>query len=137
MILAFVIGGNNSRINWKTRRYWLAKSVKKSALSIFLTGSARRWLRTYRVDHPNASFEETGEALVCKFRPNLTDQEITARIYTEGKRAIETYQEYADRLLQMADGLTGGFTNAANVQHALGMFLRLTEEGHRPSPRAW
>ncbi|OWZ18634.1 hypothetical protein PHMEG_0007242 [Phytophthora megakarya] len=25
----------------------------------------------------------------------------------------------------MADGLTGGFTNAANVQHALGMFLRL------------
>ncbi|GMF31351.1 unnamed protein product [Phytophthora fragariaefolia] len=75
--------------------------------------------------HPLASFEETGNALVAKFRPNLTDQEITARIYSEGKRATETYQEYADRLLQMAGGLTGGVANTANVQHALGTFLRL------------
>ncbi|OWZ18205.1 hypothetical protein PHMEG_0007753 [Phytophthora megakarya] len=75
--------------------------AKKSALSIFLTGSARRWLKTYRVENPSATFEATGSALVAKFRPNLTDQEITARIYSEGKRAAETYQEYADRLLQM------------------------------------
>lgn len=101
------------------------ENVKKSALSIFLTGSARRWLRSYRKEHPNATFEEAGDALVARFRPNLTDQEITARIYTEGKRASETYQEYADRLLQMADGLTGGISNGANVQHALGTFLRL------------
>ncbi|GMF30608.1 unnamed protein product [Phytophthora fragariaefolia] len=85
-----------------------SSTVKKSALSIILTGSARRWLQTFRAEHPLASFEETGNALVAKFRPNLMDQEITARIYSEGIRAAETYQEYADRLLQMADGLTGG-----------------------------
>ncbi|GMF44636.1 unnamed protein product [Phytophthora fragariaefolia] len=41
------------------------------------------------------------------------------------KRAAETYQEYADRLLQMSDGLTGDIANSANVQNALGTFLRL------------
>eukprot|EP00644_Phytophthora_capsici_P011364 jgi/Phyca11/118991/e_gw1.37.242.1 len=101
------------------------ESVKKSALSVFLTGSARRWLRSYRKERPTATFEEAGTALIDRFRPNLTDQEITARIYSEGKRASETYQEYADRLLQMSDGLTGGIGSAANVQHALGTFLRL------------
>ncbi|KAF4138654.1 hypothetical protein GN958_ATG12159 [Phytophthora infestans] len=101
------------------------ESVKKSALSVFLTGSARRWLRSYRKEHPAATFEEAGVALIDRFRLNLTDQEITARIYSEGKRASETYQEYADRLLQMSDGLTGGIGNAASVQHALGTFLRL------------
>ncbi|KAI9982359.1 hypothetical protein PInf_008291 [Phytophthora infestans] len=69
--------------------------------------------------------QEAGNALVAKFRPNLTDQEITARIYSEGKRASETYQEYADRLVQMADGVTGGVTQSSNAHHALGTFLRL------------
>ncbi|ETP24186.1 hypothetical protein F441_02776 [Phytophthora nicotianae CJ01A1] len=56
------------------------ENVKKSALSVFLTGSARRWLRSYRKGHQAATFEEAGIALVDRFRPNLTDQEITARI---------------------------------------------------------
>ncbi|POM69816.1 Hypothetical protein PHPALM_13868 [Phytophthora palmivora] len=77
------------------------------------------------VTAPTFIIEETGDALVAKFRPNLTDPEITTRIYSEGKSATETYQEYVDRFLQMADGLTGGVDNAANVQHALGTFLRL------------
>lgn len=58
------------------------------------------------------------------FRPNLTDQEIMPGFIRRAS-ATETYQEYADRLMQMADGLMGGTTNAANVQHALGTFLRL------------
>ncbi|KUF95789.1 hypothetical protein AM588_10008943 [Phytophthora nicotianae] len=62
---------------------------------------------------------------MARFRPTLTDQEITARIYSEGKRAAETYQEYADRLLMMADGLTGGLESVSNAQHALATFLRL------------
>ncbi|OWZ08462.1 hypothetical protein PHMEG_00018994 [Phytophthora megakarya] len=99
--------------------------AKKSVLSIFLTDTARRWLKTYRADNPAATFTDTGNALVAKFRPNLTDQEITARIYSEGKHASETYQEYANRLLRMADGLSGGITNIANAHHALGTFLRL------------
>ncbi|KAG1683840.1 hypothetical protein DVH05_026695 [Phytophthora capsici] len=106
-------------------REW-SESAKKAALSIFLTGSARRWLKNYRAALPNSTFEEAGNALVAKFRPNLTDQEITARIYSAGKRASETYQEYADRLMHMADGLTGGVTQTANAHHALGTFLRLS-----------
>ncbi|KAI9999226.1 hypothetical protein PInf_004046 [Phytophthora infestans] len=99
-----------------------SENAKKAALSIFLTDSARRWLKTYRVAFPSATCEE---AVVAKFRPNLTDREITARIYSEVKRASETYQEYADRLVQMADGLTGGVTQSSNAHHALGTFLRL------------
>ncbi|OWZ11130.1 hypothetical protein PHMEG_00015899 [Phytophthora megakarya] len=102
-----------------------SEAAKKSVLSIFLSDTVRRWLKIFRTGHPTATFEDTGNALVKKFRPNLTDQEITARIYSEGKRASETYQEYADRLLRMADGLSGGITNVANAQHALGTFLRL------------
>ncbi|OWZ18984.1 hypothetical protein PHMEG_0006836 [Phytophthora megakarya] len=73
----------------------------------------------YRKEHPTATFEDAGDALIARFRPNLTGQEITARIYTEGKRASETYQEYSDRLLQMADGLVSGIGNTVNVQHSM------------------
>ncbi|OWZ18858.1 hypothetical protein PHMEG_0006986 [Phytophthora megakarya] len=82
-------------------------------------------MQTHPTSHPNATFEVTREALVAKFRSTLTDQEITLRIYSEGKLAPETYQEYADRLLQMVAGLTGGVNNVVNVNHALGTFLRL------------
>lgn len=102
-----------------------SEAAKKSVLSIFLTDTARRWLKTYRAKHPAATFEDTGRALVAKFCPNLMDQEITARIYAEKKHASETYQEYADRLLLMADALTGGNASSANTQHTLGTFLRL------------
>ncbi|KAF4039427.1 hypothetical protein GN244_ATG08433 [Phytophthora infestans] len=88
--------------------------------------AARTWLKTYRAAFPSATFEEAGNALEAKFRPNLTDQEISARIYSEDKRASETYQAYADRLVQMAGGLTGGVTQSSNAHHVLGTFLRLT-----------
>ncbi|KAE9159585.1 hypothetical protein PF004_g31489, partial [Phytophthora fragariae] len=98
--------------------------VNTATLSLFLSGSARRWLKQHRHDHPRATFAETGDALVAKFRPKLTDQEITARIYDEPKLPAETYQEFADRLLLMVGGLDGGSTNPANARHALGTFVR-------------
>jgi hypothetical protein len=105
-------------------QHW-SDSVKTAALSLFLTGMARRWLKRHTTITPNTTFDEIGASLISKFKSNLSDQEITQKIYNETKRPTETYREYADRLLQMVGALEGGTLRPANARHALSTFVRL------------
>lgn len=98
--------------------------VKKAVLMQFLTGMARRWYREWRRNSPNETFERCGQALVREFRPNLLHADIADKLRTERKRWDETYREYADRLMQMADALEGGSRLASNARQALVSFAR-------------
>ncbi|GMF50302.1 unnamed protein product [Phytophthora fragariaefolia] len=98
--------------------------AKKTVLKTFLTGMTRRWCREWCRANPAASYADAGDALVHNFRPVLLGVDIADRIKNERKRWNETYREFADRLLQMADALEGGKTQRANARCALVAFVR-------------
>ncbi|KAE8979885.1 hypothetical protein PR002_g24293 [Phytophthora rubi] len=91
---------------------------------MYLTGMARRWHRDWRAANPAASYSDGANALMHEFRPILLGVDIAERIKKERKRWNETYREFADRLLQMADALEGGKAVPANARHALVAFVR-------------
>uniref|UniRef100_H3H4W9 CCHC-type domain-containing protein n=2 Tax=Phytophthora ramorum TaxID=164328 RepID=H3H4W9_PHYRM len=104
-------------------RVW-SEDVKKAVFKMYLTGMARRWYRDWRTANPAASYSDGANALMYEFRPVLLGVDIAERIKKERKRWNETYREFADRLLQMADALEGGKTVPANARHALVAFVR-------------
>ncbi|KAE8875532.1 hypothetical protein PF005_g13261 [Phytophthora fragariae] len=65
-----------------------------------------------------------GDALVHEFRPMLLGVDVANKITNEKKKWNETYREFSDRLLQMADALEGGKSEPANSRHALVPFVR-------------
>ncbi|KAJ0391864.1 hypothetical protein P43SY_004478 [Pythium insidiosum] len=99
-------------------------AIKKAAMKLFLIGMASKWYRRWRKDNPAATFEEAGDALQTEFRPCLLGVDIADKIKNEKKRWSETYREYADRLLRMADAMEGGNDIASNARHALVAFAR-------------
>ncbi|KAG6611214.1 Zea mays Retrotransposon Opie-2 [Phytophthora cinnamomi] len=101
-----------------------SEDVKKAVFKMHLTGMARRWYRDWRAANPAASYSDGANALTYEFRPVLLGVDIAERIKKEWKGWNETYREYADRLLQMADALEGGKTVPANARHALVAFVR-------------
>jgi hypothetical protein len=101
-----------------------SEAVKKAVLSQFLTGMAKRWFRAWRQSFPDETFASCGAALVKEFRPNLLHADIAEKIRVERKRWDETYREFADRLMQMADALDGGCQLASNSRQALVAFTR-------------
>ncbi|POM67908.1 Hypothetical protein PHPALM_15996, partial [Phytophthora palmivora] len=101
-----------------------SEDVKKAVFKMYLTGMARRWYRDWRAANPAASYSDGANALMYEFRPVLLGVDIAERIKKERKRWNETYREFADRLLQMADALEGGKAVPANARHALVAFVR-------------
>ncbi|KAJ0398171.1 hypothetical protein P43SY_000540 [Pythium insidiosum] len=98
--------------------------VKKAVFKMHLTGMARRWYRDWRAANPSTTYEDDAAALEHEFRPVLLGVDVADRIKKERKKWNETYREYADRLLQMADALEGGKAVPANARHALVAFVR-------------
>jgi hypothetical protein len=98
--------------------------VKKAVLNMFLTGMALRRFRDWRRSNPVATFEDSCDGLVHEFRPHLLGVDVADKMKQERKRWSETYREFADRLLQMADALECGKTVPGNARHALLAFVR-------------
>ncbi|OWY98040.1 hypothetical protein PHMEG_00031297, partial [Phytophthora megakarya] len=98
--------------------------VKKTVFKMHLTGMARRWYCDWRAANAAASYSDGVNALIFEFRPVLLVVDIAERIKKERKRWKETYREFADLFLQMADALEGGKTVPANARHALVAFVR-------------
>jgi hypothetical protein len=98
--------------------------LKRAALGQFLKGSAKAHYRSFVQAHRDATFEETGEDLVRRFRPLITTTEIVNRVVTERKRPEETYSEFADRLSSMVESIDGGMANPVNGRHALTGFVK-------------
>ncbi|KAE8975974.1 hypothetical protein PF011_g24245 [Phytophthora fragariae] len=93
-------------------------------MKTFVTGMARRWLKDWRAANPGATYADMGDALVHEFRPVLLGVDVVNKIKNEKKKWNETYREFSNRLLQMADALEGGKSEPANSRHALVAFVR-------------
>ncbi|KAJ0392079.1 hypothetical protein P43SY_011925 [Pythium insidiosum] len=98
--------------------------AKKAVFKTHLTGMARRWYSGWCAENPAATYANSADALIWEFRPMLLGVDVAERIKKERKRWNETYREFADRLLQMADALEGGKALTANARHALIAFVR-------------
>ncbi|KAE9275669.1 hypothetical protein PF008_g29298 [Phytophthora fragariae] len=96
----------------------------KGVFESSLTGDAREWFNSFRTYHPSVSLAECGHALIEEFKNPLSEQEIMRLLITERKRPSETYRQFADRLLNMADSLPGGVGMSANARHALHTFVQ-------------
>lgn len=99
--------------------------VKKRVLQVYLSDMAFSWCMDYNEQYPNASFAEMGAALVYEFRPRITPQGLTRLLMERRKESSETYREYANELIKMAEALPRGFANPENLRHALCTFIRL------------
>lgn len=98
--------------------------AKKLLLSSFLDELARRWYKRFRERLPAATFKETGDALVHHFRPQLAYQDLMRKLIDEPRRSHESFREYADRLISLAENLEGGISVKANQRAALTTFVR-------------
>jgi hypothetical protein len=96
--------------------------VKITVLGDFLTGMAEAWYDDMGQQLHAMSFEDVGAALVRHFQTALTDLQITTPICTARKFATETYQEFANRLLGMADLVKNGRMASHNARLALQTF---------------
>jgi hypothetical protein len=96
---------------------------KKAVLGQFLSGGAALWFMELTKANPSITYAECGEALIETYRPRITDPEIMSRIREEYKRASETYREFANRLITMANATRGGMDNDAVGLQALSTFI--------------
>jgi hypothetical protein len=96
----------------------------RSIFASSLRGDAADWYSEARMNHTDLSLEKAGAMLVAKFKSKLPEQELMSRIMAEPKRRQESYQEYAQRLLNMADSLPGGLAVEANARQAVHTFIK-------------
>ncbi|EGZ10571.1 hypothetical protein PHYSODRAFT_304408 [Phytophthora sojae] len=68
--------------------------------------------------------ELAGELLVEKNKSKLPEHELLNRLMMEQKARGETYQAYAQRLLNMADSLPSGLSTEANARYAMHTFIK-------------
>nr|KAE8942708.1 hypothetical protein PF009_g7550 [Phytophthora fragariae] len=73
---------------------------------------------------PSTALATCGKRLIEEFSSPLSDFETIAQLRDERKRPMETYREYADRLVNMAGSLEGGIKSSTNVRFALDAFVR-------------
>ncbi|KAE8876059.1 hypothetical protein PF003_g39773 [Phytophthora fragariae] len=86
---------------------------------------ANTWFIQFREDHaPSTALATCGKRLIEEFSSPLSDFETIAQLRDERKRPMETYREYADRLVNMAGSLEGGIKSSTNVRFALDAFVR-------------
>lgn len=83
------------------------------------------WYSEVRATVPNLTLDIAGIMLVDRFNPKLSEQELLRRITGEPKIPQETYQQYFQRLLNIADLLPGGVAIEANARCVMHTFIRL------------
>lgn len=89
-----------------------------------LTGDAADWYAEVRASSSNLTLATAGDMLLDKYKSQLPEQELLSRIMKEQKRRDETYQQYAQRLLNMTDSLPGGSQVEANARQACHTFAK-------------
>lgn len=97
----------------------------RSIFAASLSGDAADWYSEVRATVPNLTLEVAGRMLVDRFKSKLPEQELLRRIMDEPKIRQETYQQYSQRLLNMADSLPGGLAVDSNARCAMHTFVRL------------
>ncbi|KAG2933714.1 hypothetical protein PC129_g4510 [Phytophthora cactorum] len=96
--------------------------VKVTILGDFLTGMAEAWYDDMNAQLQMLTFAQVGAELIKHFRTAMTDLQITTQMCTSRKKASETYQQFANRLLGMADLIKGGRAAEHNARLALQSF---------------
>ncbi|OWZ20849.1 LOW QUALITY PROTEIN: hypothetical protein PHMEG_0004690 [Phytophthora megakarya] len=87
---------------------------------------AADWFSEIRSTLSDLTLQTASKLLVEKYKRSLPEQELINRIMAEPKRHQETYQEYAQRLLNMVDSLPRGLAVDANGRQALHTFIKRT-----------
>ncbi|KAE8914383.1 hypothetical protein PF005_g20336 [Phytophthora fragariae] len=101
------------------------EAQKKAVLSLDLTDMASTLSIQFREDNvPSTTLATCGKRFIEEFSSPLSDFEIIAQLRDERKRPMETYREYADRLVNMAGLLEGGIQSSTNVRFALDAFVQ-------------
>ena len=67
--------------------------------------------------------EHCGKLLIEQYRTKVPEQALREILMTERKLREETYQDYAQRLLEIASGLPDGLHNDVNVRPAMQTFI--------------
>ncbi|EGZ29094.1 hypothetical protein PHYSODRAFT_379991, partial [Phytophthora sojae] len=96
----------------------------RSIFASSLCGDAADWFSEVRAFQPGLTLELSGEILVEKYKPKLPEHELLNWLMMEQKARGETYQVYAQRLLNMADSLPGGLSTEANARYAMHTFIK-------------
>lgn len=102
-------------------RRW-TEDEKKGALSMFLDGPALKWFLNQKTSFTILTCEQVAGLLEEKFKSKLDQATLIHRLSKEQKLPKETYQEYADRLLDLVSQLVGGEDNEQNLQLAIATF---------------
>ncbi|KAE9118010.1 hypothetical protein PF007_g9079 [Phytophthora fragariae] len=96
----------------------------RSIFGSSLCGDAADWVSEVRVFQPDLTRVLAGETLVEKYKSKLPEHELLNRLMTDQKARGETYQAYAQRLLNMADSLPGGLTIETNARYLMYSFIK-------------
>ncbi|EGZ11651.1 hypothetical protein PHYSODRAFT_517965, partial [Phytophthora sojae] len=96
----------------------------RSIFAASLTGNAVDRYSELRMMHSDLTLLRAGSRLIEKYKSKLPEQELMSRIMLEPKRRHEPCQEYAQRLLNMADSLPGGLAVEANARQAIHSFIK-------------
>ncbi|KAG6944150.1 hypothetical protein JG688_00017237 [Phytophthora aleatoria] len=83
---------------------------------------AEAWYDDMNAQLQMLTFAQVGAELIKHFRTAMTDLQITTQMCTSRKKASETYQQFANRLLGMADLIKGGRAAEHNARLALQSF---------------
>lgn len=96
----------------------------RSLFAASLRGDAADWYSVLRAQRRDLTLSLAGQLLIDKYKSKIPEQELLRRIMLEPKQRDETYQAYAQRLLNMAESLPGGLSVAANARQALHTFIK-------------
>ncbi|KAE9064853.1 hypothetical protein PF007_g29047, partial [Phytophthora fragariae] len=96
---------------------------QRSVLSASLSDLAADWFIRLKQDSPSVSVQEAGKLLILQFSSPLGENVLRKTLTEAKKRRVETYMEYAGRLLDIADSLPGGSSLETNSRQAVYAFV--------------
>ncbi|ETI37834.1 hypothetical protein F443_16294 [Phytophthora nicotianae P1569] len=108
-----------------------SEQLKCSVLTSRLVGAAGTWRIRNRGTLPKNSFRDLGHAFLQKFRSRLSVQRLSILLAGATKLPLESYDEYAHRLSQIATGLNQGRVSNYTEQQALSTFVNLAYPHYR------